>query len=646
MNARTQLLSIRTAAMTGGALLVASCWLLLTGDEPAAPVSANDVIAGGHAPGAIAAGVPGSERSGAAVPEERRGFYSAPVGQVLRHAFTATTTLAMQSRQAAGSTEVSMHIHGGMEVAVVARRADELIARVCFQQVEGTTRQGSNEFPLRRGDPLAQSLAVPTLVWMRDDGQTLGYRFAAGTQPEHRNWIRGLWSAHRFVVTASARWTASEGDVVGTAATDYSWVEPFVTDGVIAGGHLRKSKLRYADDQPHAVATVVGKGEAHLNPSIGWLEQARWQESVQVALDEIAMTTASSMTAEWRLQDTDWLPAAELVSWDGSWEPVCGRNERGGQIDAEAERYRERLSGVGVDQLCAELAAMVAAGVVGSPEGYGKKLDLTWLLKLQPDALARAMQLLPTLSPDVAGLLLSAIGGTELPQAQAFLAWMFADPAQAVELRQSAAWAMVQVREPALDVVQRFAATLAADRPFDAGVAAGVLALGTMSGRIAATARPAAVEQLLALEGQAERHGALANWLEALGNAGQPEGLAAAQRHQHSDDPMVRTAAVSAVRSVAGDAALALLLAGAADAEPMVRARAVELLAERPEAPAFGKIAQVLGQDVEARVRLTAVQVLAGQVAVPQVAQLLQRTAAGDADPEVRAAAQAALQGR
>ncbi|MBK8095751.1 MAG: HEAT repeat domain-containing protein [Planctomycetes bacterium] len=645
MNARPRPLSIRILAIAGCCLLAAGWLLTRMASAPVLPagtlMTANTQR--GECPASPTA-TGGDER--VAATEERRGFYSAPVGQVLRHAFTATTTLALRSQQAAGSTDVMMQVHGGMQVTVLARRTGELIVQVSFDQVEGTTRQGSNEFPLRSGDPLAQALAAPTEVWLRDDGQTLGYRFAAATSPEYRNWIRGLWSAHRFVAAAEQQWTTREEDIVGTAAGSYRWTEPFVTDGAITGGHLRKDTSGYLVNDAHATATVTGRGEAHLNPSIGWLERARWQETVKVALDEVAMTTTSTLAAEWRLREVDWATALESVSWDAAWEPVCGNQERGGQSDAEADRYRQRLSGVSVDQLCAELAAMVAAGSVSSPEGYGKKLDLTWLLKLQPDALARAMQVLPTLSNDVAGLLLSAIGGTELPSAQAFLASVFGDAARPVELRQSAAWAMVQVREPALDVVQRFAASLAADQPFDAGVAAGVLALGTMAGRVADDARPAAFAQLLGMEAHAVRHGALANWLEAVGNAGRPEGLAAALRHQHSDDPMVRTAAVSAVRSLTGDVALALLLAGAADGEPMVRARAVEILAERTEPAALPRVAQVLADDADPRVRLTAVQVLAGQAHVPQVAQLLQRVAGGDADPEVRAAATAALQGR
>jgi hypothetical protein len=648
MNFRTHGFLVRTALPLG--LSLAAGLLLTTllshGDAGLQQPAGDDGEASAVAVSAIAADTAErQEQAGAA----RSGFYSAPAGQVLHHAFSAATRIALHTKDAAQSSDLQTRLNGTMTVAILDRRADELVARVTFAVTEGTTRHGGQESPLPVADPAMLALATPTLVHMRDDGTTLGYGFAEDVQSEHRNWFRALWSAHRFVARdAAGTWTTREDDVVGTADAEYRWARPFVVDGAVAGGNLHKKKRGYDTASPHGTATVVGTGEAHLNPSIGWLETARMEEAIEATIDEVGIQTTSAFTAEWRLQAVDW-QVAEVGTglWSRAWQPVCGNQERAAvNAGREAAHYRASLAGVTVDRLCADLAAMVAAGAIDSPEGYGKKLDLTWLLRLDPEALARATTLLPSLSVEVAGLLLSAIGASELPAAQALLARVFADPQQDAVRRQAAAWAMVQVQAPALNVVQGFAAALSNAQSLDAGVAAGVLALGTMAGRVAADARPAAMQLLLQLEAPAAlQRGGLANWLEALGNAGQAEGLPAALRHHRAADEFVRAAAVSAVRSIGDQAALQIVLAGADDGEPIVRARAAEVLAQRGEPVALPRLAQLLEREPDAQVRQAAVGALAGRAAEPAVAAMLRGRASRDPDAEVRRLAAEALAG-
>jgi hypothetical protein len=569
------------------------------------------------------------------------GFYSAPVGQVVRYGYRAESTVDLRRRDDAGGAVLQVALAGEMQLVVLARTGDELLVELSFPRTGGSITTNGSKNPLRTDDALVADLASSTVVRMRDDGTTLGYAFAAGVAAEHRNWIRGLWSACRLVVrpTPNEAWTTVEDDVVGPADLEYRWREPIVAEGRATGGKLARKKLGYGQDRQAELGAMLasGDGEAWLNPDLGWFERARWSETVTRRVDEIGALIRTTFAAEWSLQELDWRDGvADEALWRTAWLPVGGADDSAASgRAAELQHQRQRLAGVTVEQLLADLATLCSTSADPN-EIYGKKVDLTWLLRLEPDAPARLDRLLPGLDQATAGLAISALGATELPEAHAIVARLFADPTQSIASRQSAAWSTTQISEPDAATIAAFTAVLR-DRPtHDAGDAAGVLALGTMVGRANGQAQLDGFAALLALEPAARRSGALANWIEALGNAGLPAVLDIASRHRTSEELAVRAAAVSAVRSVPGAEALALAIAATDDEAALVRARAAEVLAERREPQALDAVDALLQREADARVRGAALNALAGRLAEPRTRALVQRAAERDADAAVR----------
>lgn len=635
---RARLLVLAALGITPLAL----CLFVPAGADPRpVPVAAD------AAPAAQSAAVPqagAGERSAAAAPAAL-GFFGAPVGMVMEHDWSADTTVELQATDG-DVARMRVELAGRMTITVLDRQASELIAEVVFPVVDGRLTTAGNQLPVARDSALALDLGRPALVRMRRDGEPLGYRFADGVAVDHRNLVRGIWTALRFQPRETAAWTAQENDVLGTADVEYRWQHATAGDGGARSGKLRKVRVGYAAPA-HGADPVVGtgEGELHWNRDLGWFEQGWWQEQSHRTLSEARIAIGSTLRVQTQLVDIDWRDVHDGASlWAGAWLPAASEaaTDLAGR---EAERQLRRLADVTLAQLIADLSALAQQGQLDGEPGHGKHRDLMWLLRTRPGALAELERLLPGLDPALAGAALAAIGATQMPAAQTMLAQLFADASQPLATRLSAAASVFQLERPSAELVGCFAATLQAGTAFDEATAAGMLALGTLAARSGEAARAGAIGNLLALEPRAAQRGAIGMWLEALGNAGVDAALAAAERYRSAEDARLRLAAVSAVRSVRGDAAWQFAATALQDQTPAVRGRAVEVLASRREAGAFAALASALRGDGDARVRATAIDALAGRAGEPAVRELLHAAAASDADAEVRQLAMRVLAG-
>lgn len=276
-------------------------------------------------------------RAGPVRPGEARGSgagpYRARAGQVLRYGYRADCALEVRGR-AEIFPVVQVRLEGEMTVAVLARRGDELIAEVAFPRTTGTMAQGGED--IRAAEDLLQDLARGALVRMRDDGSTLGHAFGPGLPPGHREWIRRLWSACRFVArpTPGEPWTAVEDGAIGPAEVEYRWRAPVLEGTAAAGGLLQRTMLGYGDEARARWGAVAaaGEGEAHLNPAIGWFEQARWTETVTRGPDEHGAAATAMLAADWRLREVRFRAAGGAggeALWDREWLPAGGASEAG-----------------------------------------------------------------------------------------------------------------------------------------------------------------------------------------------------------------------------------------------------------------------------------------------------------------------------
>lgn len=581
----------------------------------------------------------------AAASADFTGFFGAPAGSVMRHRWKATTSSAIADARG-GAVTMKMELQGELIVTVLARVADEALVELVFPVVEGAMATDQGKSPIPRDGELARDLAQPALARLRDTGETLGFRFADGVAAQSRNVLRGLWATLRFQPVGDRdAWTAEESHPQGTATVAYRWVEPRSEGGRIVGGRLGKRVERLTTSDDHRGDELVGAGEgmATFDAELGWHSAVAWRDECTRRVASSGMTLSTVQEIAVDLVDFEWRDvSAAAAAWRGDWSPVGNEADpsvRRRDLGRRAARFRA----VSFDQILADLASVAARDGLSGDTGHALFVDLASLLELDAAAMARAQQLVALADARVAGFVLAAMGATQLPTAQDFLARTFADGRNAASLRASAAIAMIGVRAPTAAAVQSVAAGVRAQADFKGDAATGLFALGALVGRTTGPARTAAIASLLAFEGQAIAQGALPEWLEAVGNAGIVEGLSVSDRHRDHADPGVRAGAVAAVRLLTGPAATERLVAFLADAVPGVRITGIEALAQRAEAAAIDAVAAAALGDVDVAVRRAGARALAAHAAVDGVARVLRQLVQQDRDESVRTAAAEAL---
>lgn len=637
--------------LTGAAGLALAALTLLAPWSAAAPAAIDQAkalptatVAAPTAPATDAA------RQPVAIAAEGSGFYSAPAGQRMRFAYRVESGTRLGRDETTAGQGMTVELEGEMTLLVLARRQDELVVELRLPPTAARTRSEQGEQAHGADAAIRRDLGQPALVRMRDDGTTLGYAFAEDVLPENRNCVRAIWSALRAVLRddGGRPWRSTEADTVGDALLEYRWREPFVQDGAIRGGIVERRKLGYAGRAAsgRGALGVTGEGIAHCNPSLGWTERVWWREQSSQAIEELGCIARSVLEASCELLEVGWQEPAAGDVWHTAWLPVDGSAERPSDAATRiARQYEQKLSGVTADDLLAQLGELIRSGRCPSQEAWNLKVDLTWMIRLRPETLGHLQALLPTLDPDLAGLVLSAAGAAEVAAAQDWLTRLLADPVADAGLRRSAALALFQVRQPTPALLAAVSANVTGDAPASLVRDTGELLLGALIARAGGAAPAGAIEALLGLEARAVRQGGLVNWLEALGNAARPEALDPARRHLADAAPAVRIAAVSALRGIPGEAADAALIAVLADRDADVRGRSGEALATRDGPLALAAVTRLLLSEPDAEVRRVTTAAVAGRARTePDVAALLQRLAASDAAEEVRRLAREALE--
>jgi HEAT repeat protein len=156
------------------------------------------------------------------------------------------------------------------------------------------------------------------------------------------------------------------------------------------------------------------------------------------------------------------------------------------------------------------------------------------------------------------------------------------------------------------------------------------------------TAGDAVVADLVARLDGATSTVDMCRFLEALGNTGSPAATDAVAARLRAPSFEVRATAAGALRLIPGDEVQSLLTQTlAADAHVLVRVRAAFALGFRPLDVSLAALERALKQDKDPAVRMEVVGVLgnASRSGGP-ARQLIEWTAAHDADARIRRAAQ------
>lgn len=624
------------------------------GARDAALVSATAGTGAARA-GSLLAGVsPDAAGRDSASAPGARGFYAAPVGREFVYELSGRSKAGLEVTVDGEVVEQELenNLAGRMQILVAARRDDEIVTSVAFDEMSIETAAESKR---GRDTTLEQAVATPTLVRMRDDGRLLGFRFGPAVPPEARNWIRSQVTAFRFEVdgTGASSWEREEVDATGKARTRYvREVEPADADL-----HLRKTKVAYSamqvggqdvpiEAQPEVDSTTTGT----LSTSLAWVQEARVDESLKIAIARLGITTDVAMSGSLRLLEHGWRSADEMpaIDWDEPWSSVAGAEDMD-EVGAHGEELlRARLlDGVTLDGLLAEIDVLANAKPRNKEALMDAHRKLAELLRQDPAAAEELAALVRSMNEATTDIVLGAAGAAGTRQAQQLLVGVLGDATLARSMRQSSLDAMFQLTQPISDARAAVESLVKSDEQ-DTTLRANAMlllgALGSMDGGSKAE-RAELVARLVGLEAQARADGRLAHWLNALGNTGDPQVYAAARPYLDAADARLRAAAADALRGLATEEAVGALAHSAlSDADASVRRACASILAGRSDEISSTTVRQMLERDTSVQVRRAAVDALARRVATDATArQLLAYVAANDASQELRQRAAAAL---
>jgi hypothetical protein len=546
------------------------------------------------------------------------GCYGAPAGSRFQHRIDDRATFRIAGTEAGTHEAGALHGRCSLQTTVLARREREVLVEY---QLVGLEFVDANGKPIT--DAVQQSFAVAaaTAVVARldDAGRVLGYGFAGELDGDQRNFLRGMLATVAFAAprAGTTRWDAQEADTTGDYDARYD-VLPAAAAHEVA---VRRTKLRYrtvAACGELPAHEVRGGAEARFRTDLGWLASARLREGMTMALPMLDLQSISE-----RRVDVDFVGANHVAvtldvaaAWAAATAPVSGRHETVGGFAAasERDRWQQLLRGVTLDQLLAELTALLAQSPADDRLVNDVFVRMQWLAKLD-DAVAKeigARVATRQLGGDPAGVALSSLGAAGTAAAQATLVAVRADRSLAVDVRNAATVATLQLAQPTAAVVQGLADDAGSD--FD-GRQGSMLVLGALAPRagqpLADGRSPLAT--LLAMEADAVARGDVATWLLAVGNAAPPETVAIAQRYLGHADAAVRGAACVALRRITGEQALTLLVERSAiDADASVRREAMLALSRRVEAAAREALQRMAAQDPDELLRERAGQLLLG----------------------------------
>lgn len=545
-------------------------------------------------------------------------------GAELRRGTRLSYRFEMTSSLALGEQVVRQRVAGDMRVQVIDRREGEILAEVCFPGVEARAEVGAESVEVE----MAHALAVPTALLLSERGETLGYRFAPELLSDHRNWVRTLVSAFRFVAPppGARAWDTVEAESLGRVAVAY------MREGTTTRGmRVERRKTGYPDLKR---AEPRGRAVAELREGLLWPVAAQIDEEATVGLGA-GMHAEHGLVGHLELVSIDEV-AAGAADWSGPWAPASGAHERSELGDAEEEkRWRLRASHAHLADVLAFLSERTKERPL-SLEARDQLELLAAMIEHRPEIVAELARMLldPQDAHDAAEFGLQALAAAGTAEAQELLVACVEHGGLKHGTRMAALDAMFTLQTPDAGLAARLGHMVTDAVAITEVEGTAMLLVGSLVGRDAA-----GVDVLLAAEGRVRSEGLTPLWLQALGNAGTDEVLTAAMPYAHDADPHTRAAAMTALRQVrASDAVRVLADRARHDDSAVVRCSAVRALAETPGAVDFGTLSDLASQDPDESVRHAALLGLRHRAAGdPRLRPFLERRASEDPADGVRA---------
>lgn len=545
--------------------------------------------------------------------------------------------------RAGEATQTIVHLISGRQlVRIVDRTHEGFVAAYSWAELKCRHSEDGVWGAPKDLQELAEHLGRPVLVYHdnKEDpsGTQQGLRFTKGLTPTARNWARTLVASQRAPVSESHPDGVDlvEADANGSYRSRY-----IVVEHVKDVARVQRSKLEALDGSgwtsPTGAPSVSGEGTICF--SRGWIESATWKEHSILEVEEASLRITSSFTADIHRTSVGVFEGDGLDGWtlEDEWRSFDGASEQAETLIGAADALDdELLDGADAGSLVQRLVALDLM----DDQGAGALLAaeaLAILISQDPSVLeALQSELSSGILPEGAlAKILGAMASAGTPEAQATLRVLFMLPNPPSGLRTATTLALFQLESVTPETIATFRGVLSSE---DSGAdlrSTSWLLLGAFA---STGSDPTLAAHLIEQESAALENGELISWLEALGNSRAPSVLQAASRHLDASDANTRLSAVRALRHLDSSAATQALVDPAGDdADPIVRAEAISLLARRTHPGTLTVLGELLSAEPQTSVRRAALEALAERGTDEEVQQLLSTIAASDPDGSVRA---------
>lgn len=550
----------------------------------------------------------------------------------------------MRLEQPDGKTPAEVRLSGELIMTISASRPAEYDASV---EIAGARIRGAagTSVPQEAAGELERRIGRRFWGTWRSDGTLLAVHFYKDVSPADRNLLQTILTEAQFVRPPSAEpvWTVLERDGAGAYLAIYQQAAPatvikrrlkYVETTGVAGapsGALQiavdRSELRFTFDARGQIASLDGSDRAKIVMPVE--SAGSLTASMEIHLSALHTGRADNLIGSLAAAQPD---VENLPVVTHRTDPEVARRQRDEQL----------IAGRSTESLLS--AAFTAASDNQLPD------RLAALFRRRPEAASDALAMLQSRGPLTR--LTDALGRSSAPAAVKTLGVLARDESRPVRLRVDALIGLAMGEHASLEAM-KLAAGLLDDT--DRSVAAAACMVAGALARSGRTEHPRDADALD--HDMIERYRAaadddrkLAVLLAGLGNSASPAAAAVIEPAAHDPRPVVRGAAVRALRLVQGneiDGLLSEAIGGDSDAS----VRAGALLAagfHHHSAPALNTaVIEAARTDSADFVRSAAVTLLArAEYSSPHTSETLAWIAANDASPRIRRQAREALAGR
>lgn len=574
-------------------------------------------------------------------------------GTLYRYELTSDQQVTFRPSQPGAAVPPGMRflVQGQWEVGVVSASAERVELRVHLRPSTFSVNVDGQDAltPEVRG-PLETALGTSFFVTVDREGRVKLTHFEQGTDVLVQGLLRSFVASTQFVVPGKpgAAWETEEYDSTGQYAAAYRRLE---------GSRFEKSKKSYSRLASAQGLVPIGK-DVHLEvhtQSTFELAEDLWPRSVQgkedLTLDAGGGTppAATSLQIALRLvgRGTDASLPGALLARQATLMTLPLASVVGQEQDP-MDGYRQVLGGRRFEDMLADLRALPTTEKERDDARTLALERLRALFKLQPaEALKVPDALRSGLDPLAASPMIGALSAASTPESLQALSRAIDDSSLQPIVRTDAIAALGTADTPnreGVDTLRRYSRDA---NPMFHDTA--TLALGNATLQMQdddARGANALLDELLNAYRAAPTPEQKALVLRALGNTRSPQALPLLQEALRSGSPLVREAAVAALRNIP-DPSVDQLLAErlSVDPAPEVRKSAVFACGFRPLAPLLPTFQKVLQTDPADAVRAEAVTLLgANRAALPLVDSLLTWTSQNDRSPDIRNIALSFLQ--